>query len=268
MHISGITAIVTGGASGLGRATVELLSKQGAKVAIFDVNDELGTQAANQCGGLYVRVDLTSASDVATAFQRAADQQGPARLLVNCAGISPAATLISEARKDALDKFRRTFEVNVVGSFITMAEFANRIVALPMLGEERGLLINTASIAAYDGQIGHCGYASSKAAVVGLTLPAARELAPYGVRVMTIAPGLFATNMTNSTLAPEVQAALGKQVPFPQRFGTPAEFAMLVQSIVTNPMLNGETIRLHGALSLAALRLDDLLVAPKDSDRN
>jgi NAD(P)-dependent dehydrogenase (short-subunit alcohol dehydrogenase family) len=263
MQFAGMNAIVTGGASGLGRATVELLTKQGANAAIFDVNDRLGEELAAQTGAYYVHVDLTSREDVAAGFSAAETHHGPSRLLVNCAGISPSVTVLGDERDEALTMFRKTFEVNVVGTYIPTLEFANRIIKLPTLGEERGLIINTASIAAYDGQVGQAAYASSKAALIGLMLPVARELADHAVRVMTIAPGAFDTSMTRSALPLDVMRTIGRQIPFPKRMGTPEEFATLIHSIVTNPMLNGETIRLHGALSLAALRMDDLLVSSK-----
>jgi NAD(P)-dependent dehydrogenase (short-subunit alcohol dehydrogenase family) len=250
MELQNISAIVTGGASGLGGATAELLAAQGVKVAIFDLNEELGQAHAAKIGGKFFKVNVTDEASVSEGIAGAEAAHGIARVLVNCAGIATAAKTVGrEFTPHPLDQFRRTIEINLIGTFNVIAKFAARAATLEPVGEERGVIINTASAAAYDGQIGQAAYAASKGGVVGLTLPVARDLAPYGIRVMTIAPGIFWTPMMAS-MPPAVQEALGKQVPFPSRLGKPEEYAQLVQSIVANPMLNGEVIRLDGAIRM------------------
>jgi len=251
MDIQGVSAIVTGGASGLGGGTAERLARAGAKVTIFDLNANLGTALAHKIGGHFVRVDVTDETAVVAAIQEAEGLHGKARILVNCAGIGPPAKVIDrEGQPLPLASFSKIVTINLIGTFNVLSKFAAALHAADPLGEERGVVINTASVAAYDGQIGQAAYSASKGGVVGMTLPIARELARYGIRVMTIAPGIFMTPLL-ATLPQEAQDSLGAQVPFPSRLGQPDEFAQLVEAIVTNPMLNGETIRIDGAIRMA-----------------
>lgn len=251
MELNGVAAIVTGGASGLGGATARLLAERGAKVAIFDVNAEAGEAAAAGIGGAFFKVDVTDDAAVAAAVAAAEARHGIARVLVNCAGIAPAARTVGrDGAPHALDVFRKTIEINLIGTFNVLSKAAARMVAAEPLGEERGVIVNTASVAAFEGQVGQSAYAASKGGVAGLTLPVARDLAQHGIRVVSIAPGLFLTPMMQG-FPEHVQEALGKQVPFPNRLGRPEEYALLVESIVRNPMLNGETIRLDGAIRMA-----------------
>jgi NAD(P)-dependent dehydrogenase (short-subunit alcohol dehydrogenase family) len=251
MDIKGAAAIVTGGASGLGGAAAERLAAAGAKVAIFDLNTELGEARAKAMGGTFLKVDVTSEDEVAAALDKAEGLHGKARILVNCAGIGPPAKVIGrEGAAVPLKDFAKIVNVNLFGTFNVLSKFAARLHAAAMDGEERGVIVNTASVAAFDGQIGQAAYSASKGGIVGMTLPIAREFARYAIRVMTIAPGIFLTPLL-MTLPQEAQDSLGKQVPFPSRLGRPAEFALLVESIVLNPMLNGEVIRLDGAIRMA-----------------
>jgi NAD(P)-dependent dehydrogenase (short-subunit alcohol dehydrogenase family) len=251
MELKEVAAIVTGGASGLGGATAEMLAGQGAKVAIFDLNETLGEEHAAKIGGKFFKVNVADDASVAEAVAAAEAAHGIARVLVNCAGIALAVKTVGrEFQAHPLDQFRKVIEINLIGTFNVIAKFAARAATLEPLDEERGVIINTASAAAYDGQIGQAAYAASKGGVVGLTLPIARDLSQYGIRVMTIAPGIFWTPMM-ATLPPAAQESLGKQVPFPSRLGKPEEYAQLAQSIIANPMLNGETIRLDGAIRMA-----------------
>ena len=251
MNIKGAAAIVTGGASGLGGATAERLAAAGARVAIFDVNAELGEAHAKTIGGAFLKVDVTSEEEVASALEQAEGVNGKARILVNCAGIGPPAKVIGrDGGAIPLKDFARIVNINLLGSFNVLSKFAARLHTAEPDGEERGVIVNTASVAAFDGQIGQAAYAASKGGIVGMTLPIAREFARYGIRVMTIAPGLFLTPLL-MTLPQEAQDSLGKQVPFPNRLGRPEEYALMVESIVINPMLNGETIRLDGAIRMA-----------------
>lgn len=251
MDIKDVAAIVTGGASGLGNATAKMLSQNGAKVTIFDMNEEAGEAAAAEIGGLFCQTNVSDDADVTAALDAAETRHGVARILVNCAGIAPAVKTVGrENVPHALDVYRRTIEVNLIGTFNVLSKFAARLAAAEPLGEERGVIINTASVAAFDGQIGQAAYASSKAGVAGMTLPVARDLSQHLIRVVTIAPGIFWTPML-AGLPQAAQDSLGKQVPHPSRLGKPEEYAMLVESIVRNPMLNGETIRLDGAIRMA-----------------
>ena len=250
MELNNVAAIVTGGASGLGGATAAMLAAQGAKVAIFDLNEALGQAHAAKIGGAFFKVNVADDASAAAGIAGAEQAHGIARVLVNCAGIAGGIkTVGQEFAPHALDAFRRVIEINLIGTFNCIAKFAARAATLEPLGEERGVIINTASVAAYDGQIGQAAYASSKAGVVGLTLPVARDLAQHGIRVMTIAPGIFWTPMLGG-LPQAVQESLSKQAPFPNRLGKPEEYALLAQSILANPMLNGEVIRLDGAIRL------------------
>ena len=254
MNISQQAAIVAGGASGLGAATARAMAAAGAKVAIFDRNAEAGQSIAQQIGGTFCQTDVTDPASVAQAIIDAATAHGPARIVVNCAGIAPPAKVVNRDG-DALPlaDFMATVNVNLAGSFNVMAQAAAAMQRLDPLGpqnEERGVIINTASVAAYDGQIGQAAYAASKGGIAAMTLPVAREMARFGIRVMTIAPGLFLTPLMES-LPADAQESLGRQVPFPPRLGDPADYAKLVLSIVDNIMLNGEVIRLDGAIRMA-----------------
>jgi NAD(P)-dependent dehydrogenase (short-subunit alcohol dehydrogenase family) len=251
MDIRNETAIVTGGASGLGRATARMLEAHGAKVTIFDLNKEAGQAAAAEIGGLYVSVDVADEASVSSGLDAAEAAHGVARILVNCAGVAPAAkTVGKENRAHPLDLYRKTVEINLIGTFNMISKFAARVAALEEVEGERGVIVNTASVAAYDGQVGQAAYSASKAGVVGMTLPIARDLASHKIRVMTIAPGIFLTPMVEA-FPQNVQEALGAQVPHPSRLGKPSEYAQLVEAILRNPMLNGEVIRLDGAIRMA-----------------
>jgi NAD(P)-dependent dehydrogenase (short-subunit alcohol dehydrogenase family) len=251
MDLNDIAAIVTGGASGLGGATAEMLAARGAKVAIFDLNEEVGRVQAEKIGGLFVKTDVASDDSVWEAVARAEDAHGVARVLVNCAGIAPAIkTVGKDGSPHALDAFRRTVEINLIGTFNVLSKFAARLCTIDPIGEERGVIVNTASVAAFDGQIGQPAYGASKAGVVGLTLPVARDLASQHIRVVAVAPGIFLTPMLMG-LPQAAQDSLGTQVPHPSRLGRPEEYAQLVESIIRNPMLNGEVIRLDGAIRMA-----------------
>jgi len=251
MDIKGMAAVVTGGASGLGKATAQMLAHQGARVAIFDLNEEAGRAAAEEVGGIFVATDIADDASVRSALDAAEQAHGVARILVNCAGIAPAVKTVGKnAVPHPLDTFAKTVTVNLIGSFNVIAKFSARLSAAEEIDGERGVIVNTASVAAYDGQIGQAAYSASKGGVVGMTLPIARDLAQHKIRVMTIAPGIFLTPMMEA-FPQTVQDALGAQVPHPSRLGKPTEYALLVESIVRNPMLNGEVIRLDGAIRMA-----------------
>ncbi len=251
MDLNGVAAIVTGGASGLGNATATMLAQAGAKVAIFDLNEEVGTTAGHTLGGAFFRVDVADDASVAEALEAAERLHGPARVLVNCAGVAPAIRIVDKhGAAHSLAAFRKTVEVNLIGTFNMISKFAARLIAAGIEGEEAGVIVNTASVAAYDGQVGQAAYASSKGGVVGLTLPAARDLAQHRIRIVTIAPGIFLTPMLMG-LPQAAQDSLGTQVPHPSRLGKPSEYAQMVGAIVANPMLNGEVIRLDGAIRMA-----------------
>jgi NAD(P)-dependent dehydrogenase (short-subunit alcohol dehydrogenase family) len=252
MIIEGSAAVVTGGGSGLGAATVRVLAGAGAAVAILDRDAAAAQAVADQTGALALACDITDPAAVEAALATAEARNGGARILVNCAGVATGARIIArDGSAMPLDDFRRVVEINLVGSVNVLRLMAARAALLePLAGGERGVIVNTASVAAFDGQIGQLAYAASKGGIAALTLPAARELARFGIRVCTIAPGLFETPMLLG-LPAEVQASLGGTVPFPSRLGQPAEYAALVRHIVENPMLNGETIRLDGALRMA-----------------
>jgi NAD(P)-dependent dehydrogenase (short-subunit alcohol dehydrogenase family) len=250
MKIQGMAAVVTGGASGLGGATASRLAAAGAKVTIFDLNESLGVEKAKEVGGHFVKVNVTDEAAVDAALGAAEGLHGKARICVNCAGIGPPAKVVGrDGSALPLKDFNTIIQVNLIGTFNVLSKFAARLHAADAVGEERGVIVNTASVAAFDGQIGQPAYAASKGGIVGMTLPIARELARYGIRVVTIAPGLFLTPLMGS-LPKEAQDSLGAQVPFPSRLGHPDEYAQMVEAIVTNPMLNGETIRLDGAIRM------------------
>ena len=246
MEITGTSALVAGGASGLGAATTRELAAAGARVTVADLDEERGSAVAAESGGAFVRCDVTDEASVQAAVEAA----GPARVAVSCAGIGWAQRTAHARGVHPLEPFRRVVEVNLLGTFNVLRLAAQAMLGLEPVGEERGVVVCTASIAAYDGQIGQIAYAASKGGVVGLTLPAARDLARERIRVVTVAPGLFATPLL-AALPEPAREALGASVPHPARLGLPAEYARLVRSIVENPMLNGETIRLDGALRMA-----------------
>ncbi|MGV6887878.1 SDR family NAD(P)-dependent oxidoreductase [Rhodophyticola sp. SM2404] len=248
----GSIAVVTGGASGLGAATAQALADKGLKVALFDLNADAGEAHAAAIGGSFHKVDVSDSASVAAGFDAALEAGGQLRVMVNCAGIGPAAKTVSRGEPHDAGMFAKTIGVNLIGSFNCASQAAARMVALDPIGDDggRGVIVNTASVAAYEGQVGQVAYAASKGGVVGMTLPMARDLADKGVRVCTIAPGLFLTPLLEG-LPQEVQDSLGAQVPHPSRLGMPAEYAALVCHILDNQMLNGETIRLDGAIRMA-----------------
>ena len=249
MNIEGSAALVTGGASGLGLATAKRLAKAGARVTILDLPSAPGAEQAAAIGGTFAPADVTSEADVTTALDQAAEA-GPIRVVVNCAGVGWAGRVLGKNGVLPLDIFTAVINVNLIGTFNVIRLAAERIAATDEVDGERGVVVNTASVAAFEGQIGQAAYPASKGGVVGMTLPIARDLADKLIRVVTIAPGLFLTPMLQG-LPPEAQESLGKQVPHPSRLGDPAEYAALVEHIVSNPMLNGEVIRLDGAIRMA-----------------
>ena len=252
MKIQGQAALVTGGASGLGEATARELARLGAKVAVLDVNLALAEQVAREIDGIACQCDITNADSMAAAIAKAADRHGPARILMNIAGIGTAKRIVQKDGSAApLEDFARVVNINLVGTYNASRLFAAACAKLPPLEDnERGVMLFTASVAAFDGQVGQQAYSASKGGLVGMTLPMARDLAQHGIRVCTIAPGLFATPLMKQLPEP-VQESLAKSIPFPQRLGKPEEFAELACHIVTNTHLNGEVIRLDGALRMA-----------------
>ena len=254
MELKEKVAIVTGGASGLGEACARRFALEGAKIGILDVDEEKGNRLAAELGvqAIYCRTDVTSEKSVQAAIDRTLEEFGGIQVVINCAGVGIPAKVLGKSGPMALEHFTRVVQINLVGTLNVIRLAAAKIVTnTPNADGEKGVVINTASAAAFDGQIGQAAYSASKAGVVGMTLPIAREFADYGIRVMTIAPGLFKTPMLES-LPEKVQTALGQMVPFPKRLGKPSEFARLAADIVKNPMLNGETIRLDGAIRMAA----------------
>ncbi|AHH16512.1 oxidoreductase, SDR family [Nocardia nova SH22a] len=251
MKLENAVAVVTGGASGLGLATVKELHSQGAKVVIIDLPSSNGESIAKELGDgvVFAATDVTNEEQVSAALD-AAQALGTLRIAVNCAGIGNAIKTVSKKGAFPLADFTKIINVNLIGTFNVIRLAAERIAATELDGEERGVIINTASVAAYDGQIGQAAYSASKGGIVGLTLPVARDLASLNIRVNTIAPGLFHTPLFES-LPEEAIKALGAQVPHPARLGNPTEYAALARHIVENPMLNGETIRLDGAIRMA-----------------
>ena len=251
MNPNGQVAIVTGGGSGLGEATARALAARGAKVAVLDVGIERAEKVASQIGGIAVECDVSSAESAAAAIAKVREKCGAARILVNCAGIAIGVKTVGKDGPHPLDQYRKVIEVNLIGTFNMIRFYADDAARLEALeGGERGVIVNTASVAAYDGQIGQAAYSSSKGGVVAMTLPVARDLARSGIRVCTIAPGIFRTPMM-AAMPQEVQDSLGAAVPFPSRLGEPSEYAALALHIVENQMLNGETIRLDGAIRMA-----------------
>lgn len=253
MNLSGHAAIVTGGASGMGAETARALVKAGARVSVMDVQAEQLRQVADDAGALAVECDVTSAESAASAVAAAKEAHGAARVLVNCAGVAPAKRIVGRDGPMPLEDFKRVIDINLVGSFNVLRLVAADLYAEDALDEigERGVIINTASVAAYEGQIGQAAYCASKGGIVALTLQAARDLSGKGIRVVSIAPGFIATPMLLG-MPEEVQQSLAAQAPFPKRFGRPDEFSKLVLHIIDNQMINGEVIRLDGAARMQA----------------
>ena len=251
MEIKGQAAIVTGGASGLGAATARALAASGAKVAVFDLNEKGAADVAAGIKGIAVACDIANAEGAKAAVETASTVHGPARILVNCAGIGPAKRIVGRDGPMPLEDYEKVIRINLIGSFNMMRLAAAAMQPLqPFADGERGVIVSTASVAAFEGQIGQAAYASSKGGIAALTLPAAREFAQFGVRVLAIAPGIFGTPMLRA-LPQEAQDSLGASVPFPKRLGEPREFAALVLHCIHNGYLNGEVIRLDGALRMA-----------------
>ncbi len=251
MQIKNSVFLVTGGASGLGAATAQMAAANGAKVVIADLQAEAGEKLAQELGGIYCKCDVTSEADGKAAVAAAVGKFGGVHVLVNCAGIAIAERTLGKEAPHDLARFAKVIGINLIGTFNMIRLGADAMAkAGPNAAGERGVIINTASVAAYDGQIGQAAYSASKGGVVGMTLPIARDLSRNGIRVVTIAPGLFLTPMMQG-LPKEAQESLGKQVPFPSRLGKPDEYAALARHIVENEMLNGETIRLDGAIRMA-----------------
>jgi NAD(P)-dependent dehydrogenase (short-subunit alcohol dehydrogenase family) len=251
MQIKNSVFLVTGGASGLGAATARMAAEQGGKVVIADMQADAGEKLAKEIGGRFAKTDVTSEADGKAAVALALKEFGGLHVLVNCAGIAIAERTVGKEAPHSLASFTKTITVNLIGTFNMVRLAADAMVkAGPNASGERGVIVNTASVAAYDGQIGQAAYAASKGGVVAMTLPIARDLSRNGIRVCTIAPGIFETPMLLG-MPKDVQDALGKQVPFPSRLGRPVEYAQLVKAILENEMLNGETIRLDGAIRMA-----------------
>ena len=254
MEIKGSVAVVTGGASGLGEATVRNYVEGGGRVSILDLQEDKGQALASELGdsAIFCPTNVTDEKSVQSAIDKTVEKFGAIHIAVNCAGVGDAAKVLGKGGPMPMDSFNRVVQINLIGTMIVIRLAAEKMVANPPNEDgEKGVVINTASVAAYDGQIGQASYSASKAGIIGMTLPIAREFAEYGLRIVTIAPGLFETPLLMS-LPEKVKVALGKMVPFPNRLGKPSEFALLARQIVENPMLNGETIRLDGAIRMAA----------------
>jgi NAD(P)-dependent dehydrogenase (short-subunit alcohol dehydrogenase family) len=250
MKLDGVAAIVTGGGSGLGRATAEALAARGAKVAVFDLNPAAAEEAARAIGGIALVGDVANDASAGEAIAKAAATHGPARVLVNCAGIGTPKRVVGREGPQPLTDFEKVIRVNLIGTFNMIRLAAVEMAKLEPIDGERGVIISTASVAAYEGQVGQAAYSASKGGVVAMTLPIARELAQFGVRVNAIAPGVFLTPMMAGLPQP-AQDSLGASVPFPARLGQPGEYAALAVHIIENGYLNGETIRIDGALRMA-----------------
>ncbi len=251
MDIKGHAAIVTGGASGLGAATARVLAEAGAKVALLDVNQKAAAEVAVDINGIAIACDVTNADATEQAIAKAAADHGTARIVVNCAGVGPAKRIVGRDGPMPLDEFSRVVAINLIGTFNVMRLAAAKMQHLePMQDGERGIIVCTASVAAYDGQIGQAAYAASKGGVVGLVLPAAREFAQFGIRVTAVAPGIFTTPMLHA-LPEAAQQSLAAAVPFPKLLGQPPQYAALVRHMIENRYLNGEVVRLDGALRMA-----------------
>ena len=251
MQLKDQAAIVTGGASGLGAATARRLAKEGAKVAVCDLNTNLAETVAKEIGGVAVTCDVADSASAEAAIAAAAKAHGPARVLINCAGIGVAKRVVGREGPMALADFDRVIRVNLIGSFNMLRLATTEMSKLaPLANGERGVVVSTASVAAYDGQIGQSAYSASKGGIVSMTLPIARELAQFGIRVLAIAPGLFLTPLL-AMLPQEAQDSLAASIPFPRRLGDPSEFASLVMQMIDNPYLNGEVVRLDASLRMA-----------------
>ena len=251
METKGHAAIVTGGASGLGAATARALAAAGAKVAIVDVNEKAANEIAGELKGVAVACDVADSASGEAAVKKAANAHGPARILVNCAGVGPAKRIVGREGPMPLADYERVIRINLIGTFNMMRLVAAAMQAVePLAGGERGVIISTASVAAFEGQVGQAAYSSSKGGVTALTLPAAREFAQFGIRVLAIAPGIFGTPMLRA-LPQEAQDSLGASVPFPKRLGMPEEYAQLALTMITNGYFNGEDVRLDGAIRMA-----------------
>jgi NAD(P)-dependent dehydrogenase (short-subunit alcohol dehydrogenase family) len=250
MDINGKIIVITGAGSGMGAETAIYLQERGARVAVIDINLAAAEKIAGRIGGLAIQCDVTNPDEANHALDIVNQGLGTPQVLINCAGIAPAGRILGREGPMPLDDFRKAIEINLVGSFNMLRLVAERIAKHELTGqEEQGVIINTASVAAFEGQIGQCAYSASKGGICALTLPAARELARFGIRVMTIAPGLIDTPLFDN-FSNDIQASLASQVPFPKRLGRPIEFAMLVEQIIQNPYLNGEVIRLDGAIRM------------------
>ena len=251
MNLKDQAAIVTGGASGLGAATARRLAKEGAKVAVCDLNTKLAETVAKEIGGVAITCDVADSASAEAAIAAAAKAHGPARVLINCAGIGVAKRVVRREGPMALADFERVIKVNLIGSFNMLRLSTAEMSKLePLSTGERGVVVSTASVAAYDGQIGQSAYSASKGGIVSMTLPIARELAQFGIRVLAIAPGLFLTPLL-AMLPQEAQDSLAASIPFPRRLGDPSEFASLVMHMIDNPYLNGEVVRLDASLRMA-----------------
>ena len=254
MIINGITAVITGGASGLGEATVRELLEQGANVSILDFAEDRGEKVASELGEkvIFCKADITKEDEVQAAINRTMEAFGAVHVAINCAGVGTPAKVLGKEGPMGMDLFNRVVQINLMGTMNVIRLAAEQMVKnQPNEDGEKGVVVNTASVAAFEGQIGQAAYSASKAGVAGMTLPIAREFAEYGIRVMTIAPGIFETPMLMG-LPENVQEALGKMVPFPKRLGKPREFSGLIRHIIENSMLNGEVIRLDGCIRMAA----------------
>ncbi len=253
MKLNNTSAIITGAASGMGYAVAKMLASQGAKLGLIDLNQDQLNEVAEELGGVAIACDVSQSEQVTDAFDKIREQQGIARICVNCAGIAPAGRIVTKQGPMPLDDFSRVINVNLIGTFNVMRIAAAHMYEAEPLGEsqERGIIINTASVAAFEGQIGQAAYSASKGGVVAMMLPAAREFANFGIRVNTVAPGIVATPMLTA-MPEQVQEALAASVPFPKRLAKPEEFAKLVCHIIDNEMINAETIRLDGAIRMQA----------------
>ena len=251
MDPKGQVALITGGASGLGAATAQVLAEAGAKVALLDINEKAAGELAAKLGGVAAACDVTDEASAVAAIAKVKEKLGAPRILVSCAGVGPAKRILGRGGPMPLADYRKVIEINLIGTFNMMRLAAAEMAKLdPLPGGDRGVVVNTASVAAFDGQIGQAAYSSSKGGVAALTLPAAREFSQFAVRVMTIAPGIFSTPMLRA-LPQEAQDSLGASVPYPRRLGDPREYGELVAAIVRNGYLNGEVIRIDGALRMA-----------------
>jgi NAD(P)-dependent dehydrogenase (short-subunit alcohol dehydrogenase family) len=250
LKLTGISAIVTGGASGLGAATARKLASAGAKVAVFDLNKDLAETVAKEIGGVAIACDVSNGPAAEAGIAAARERHGVARVLINCAGIGLGKRIVGKDGPMPLEDYTKVIQVNLIGTFNMLRLAATEMSKLDPIGDERGVIVNTASIAAYEGQVGQAAYASSKGGIVALTMPASRELSQFGIRVNTIAPGIMLTPLLMK-LPEDVQKSLGESVLFPKRMGQASEFASLVQHIVENEYINGETIRIDGGLRMA-----------------